>query len=1168
MPVVTEQPEPRALRVAQGWVALAALLVLGLWALPGGSAAHHLRGYLPLHTMLEFGSAVVAVMVFWVIWHGRAAERGAGMRWLSACLFTAALFDVSHALSYPGMPEYVTPSTPEKAIWFWLAGRLFTALGLLGCALLAPARPLPRLQRWLVLVLMAAVALAVHWAVIGHLERLPRTYVDGSGLTGAKVAIEWLIIGLMALAAWRLHARSRAPGGVEQGATWLFAAAGIAALAEWCFTRYGAVTDLFNLLGHVLKLASYLLIYRAVFLASVRLPLQRLGEIADALDTAANPICVADAQGRLRWANPAFLQATGYAAHELQQLQLQELSVPVQHGTRNVELKGAVWRGRVHSLRKDGSLFVDDRTVTPMHNDYGMVTGYVSVGDDVTERMRMEEALREQAERLRALIEAAPDAIVVVGPRGMVELVNPQFDALLGYRPEEVLGRHVSMLVGAEAGRHGPRVLLRRLCGGRRRLPGAGRDLVVRRKDGSTVHVDVNVGKLRLRDGLRLVCFVRDVTERIRAAEALAERELRYRALMETAADGMWVADMQGRLLSVNDAYAKVSGYSRDELLCMRIADLQADETPQETARRIERIRLSGRETFETRHRAKDGRVWPAEITATYWPMGNGLMFVFARDITARQQALQALRASEQRFQLAMRGANDGLWDYDLATGRLYLSPGWKAMLGYADHELPSRRASFRRQLCDSDRRRVLARMFDLVREAGAERLELEFSMRHRAGREVHVLSRMFLARDEHGRPTRLVGTHQDLTERRREQQEREALQRQLMQAQKMDALGQLTGGIAHDFNNMLAGVMGCASLALDRHVPEPGGKLERYLREIVRVSERGRELVARMLAYSRMDSGMPARPRDLAPRVREIAQVLRPALPAGIELALDLQTDTPPAALSDAELHQVLMNLVINARDAIGEHGRVEVSLRGASGDGMPCASCQQPLQGAFVCLAVRDDGSGMAPAVLARVFEPFFTTKDVGRGTGLGLPMVQGIAHKAGGHIRVHSAPGRGTCIELLLPAGPPGDEEPLVPAVQPPAAQRQGVCIWVIDDEPAVSLYLGDLFEQHGYAVRAFEDPQQALQAYEAEPQAPDAVVTDQTMPRLSGDALARAMLQRRPALPVILCTGYNDRIDEPRALAMGIRAYFRKPFDAARLLQAVADFTAAGRDVRKA
>ncbi len=398
--------------------------------------------------------------------------------------------------------------------------------------------------------------------------------------------------------------------------------------------------------------------------------------------------------------------------------------------------------------------------------------------------------------------------------------------------------------------------------------------------------------------------------------------------------------------------------------------------------------------------------------------------------------------------------------------------------------------------------------------------------------------------RSTDGEISHFIIIQQDVTERQRAAREREDLQRQLQQAHKMEALGQLAGGIAHDFNNILGAIIGYTDLALERFAPDGQGKLGEYLNQVYRAAIRARDLIAQMLAYSR-SSGRSSQVVRVESVVKEVIKMLRSAMPATMEFHTEFAIEVPMVRIDPVQLHQMVMNLCINARDAMEGHGQLQVRVERAQGLQAVCASCHHQMEGDFVELKVCDSGAGIEQDVLPRIFEPFFTTKAVGSGTGMGLSVVHGILHEHGGHVLVETTPGHGTCFRLLLPGLSAAVMEESCPEYANQVLRRGHGRVLVVDDEVRLVNYYAELLESQGYQVTGFTDAGEALLHFREAPEEVDLVITDQTMPEMTGMRLAEALLQIRPELPVILCTGYSDEIDARSAKALRVAEYFQKP-----------------------
>lgn len=396
------------------------------------------------------------------------------------------------------------------------------------------------------------------------------------------------------------------------------------------------------------------------------------------------------------------------------------------------------------------------------------------------------------------------------------------------------------------------------------------------------------------------------------------------------------------------------------------------------------------------------------------------------------------------------------------------------------------------------------------------------------------------------------VGVLEDITEEREREAKYERLRLQIQQAQKMEAVGQLAGGIAHDFNNILASVIGFGTLARERFAREGDGKLAEYLNAVVTAGERGRDLVAKMLSFSRATPSGQAQALEPVAVAREVAHLLSTIIPSSMHFDLDVHEPVPLVSIDAVDIHQVLVNLVVNARDAVSSHGHISIVIDGKAARHGHCAACQAPINGEYVAITVRDDGCGMDERTVARIFDPFYTTKDVGKGTGMGLSVVHGIMHRAGGHVMVNSTPGAGTeFVMLLQPAS--GTTGSVSKEVRP-AVSVAGLRVLVVDDEPLVRNFVGELLQGEGARPTLAADGSEALAMFAAAPADFDVVFTDQTMPGLTGLELTAALRETRADVPVVLCSGYSDRATLDVARAGGV-IFLGKPAEPQAILDAL-------------
>lgn len=516
------------------------------------------------------------------------------------------------------------------------------------------------------------------------------------------------------------------------------------------------------------------------------------------------------------------------------------------------------------------------------------------------------------------------------------------------------------------------------------------------------------------------------------------------------------------------------------------------------------------------------------------------------------------LRQSEMRYQILVEQSSDAILLFDpesLALEEVNLR--FCQMLGYTYEQSRQLLLTDIIALPKSEIHSIIQR----VLEHGDSGLK-EQVFRTRDGSLIDV--EVSKSAVQVGLKKKIITTVRNISQRKRAEAERAQMERQLQQSQKMEALGQLTGGIAHDFNNILAVMLGYSNLALNRYATDKNNALGQYLREIINAGERARDLVASMLTYSRRELNQAATAMIPAPLVKEAVKMLAATIPSGIKLQDQIDADVPAIRISPGELHQIVMNLVINARDAMAEHGHLNIRLSAfaeTSGFCKSCktaksnALCQGEIRGQYVSLSVNDTGCGISQDNFKLIFDPFFTTKEVGKSTGLGLSVVQGIVRRAGGCIVVDSHIGIGTTVPVLFPVANASIGMPSAAVALSSAPGGNGARILVVDDEPALAHYLVDLLEGENYAIDVYTDSVKALNYFRDNQQSIDAVITDQTMPNKSGIEIAGVMLALRPELPIFLCSGYSDKIDEAGARSFGIRRFFYKPVKASELLAAL-------------
>ena len=519
-----------------------------------------------------------------------------------------------------------------------------------------------------------------------------------------------------------------------------------------------------------------------------------------------------------------------------------------------------------------------------------------------------------------------------------------------------------------------------------------------------------------------------------------------------------------------------------------------------------------------------------------------------------RKQAEDALKKSEARYAATLSVLETGLWDWHIPSGQATFSAVYYRILGYENGEFPATYDLWLNLVHPDDMRSFeqrLRRRFELGKGFA---FDLRMKMKSGDWKWVSLRGRT-IEKDEKGRALQVVGTLTDITERKMAEKERKAMQAQLQQAQKMETIGTLAGGIAHDFNNILAAILGYAEMA--RENSQAGSIAAKDIDQVIKASHRAKELVKQILAFSRQDETerIPLQPSLL---IKEASKMLRSSLPATIDINLNIGQDSGFVMADPTQIHQILMNLCTNSYHAMEEAGgTLSIALKRESPIWDDLVSAPHLQSGNFLRLSISDTGTGIAPEIQEKIFEPYFTTKPIGKGTGMGLSIIHGIVKSYGGLVSCYSQPGKGTCFHVYLPAI---EEAAMSEKNQDGRIQIGNEHILFVDDENIIADMGKSMLESLGYQVTTRTNSLEALTTFQNQPEDFDLVITDQTMPDMTGGDLARHMLKVRAGIPIILCTGYSSQISEEKARSYGIRGFALKPLtkkDLANLIRKILD-----------
>lgn len=747
----------------------------------------------------------------------------------------------------------------------------------------------------------------------------------------------------------------------------------------------------------------------------------------------------------------------------------------------------------------------------------------IGICRDCTHERQMEQALRLSERRFRRTFQDAAIGIAVTGIDGRFLEANAAFCHMLGYSIGELRGLD-QWTVTDEQDRGRDSMALHELLAGSRNSFDT--DKRYRGKSGALVWCRASVSVVRdeQRRNVSVVHVAQDITAEHEGRLALQATEARLDFALKAAGVGYWDRDLAAGTAWRSPRHDACFGYA-EPLAQWSYQTFLAHVHPDDRDH-VDRMYRQASRQRTTDHANEFRVVWPDG--STHWLMSVGRFSYDADnmprrvagivfDIGDRKRAEQGARESAERFRILADATHDAVWDWDLAHERVWWSEGFADLFGYVVAEIGSSPDVWRDGIHPDDRQRVIDSI-DAFLAGSDDRWQGRYSFRRADGSYAQVSDQARVLRDAQGRAVRMVGGMVDVSERL-------ALEERLRQAQRLEAVGQFTGGMAHDFNNLLTVVLGNIEVLHDR-LTDPA---DRELTEMVaNAAQRGADLTHRMLAFARKQ---PLDPQavDIHAFIDGMRHVLQRAVGDGI--SVEIKGGGPPlvALVDPAQLESAMLNLGLNARDAMAGCGRLSVASTDVELDATYCALQADLQPGSYVQIAVSDTGCGIAAEHMERIFEPFFTTKETGKGTGLGLAMIWGFAKQSGGHVLAVSEPGYGTTIKLLLP---PAN---YLPAVSEPESdtvlERGGEHLLLVDDDELVRQYAAGQLRDLGYTVHVAGDARHALEMLEMDG-AIDLLLTDVVMPGMNGRELARAACQMRPGLKVLYCTGSSEPAATPR------------------------------------
>lgn len=743
--------------------------------------------------------------------------------------------------------------------------------------------------------------------------------------------------------------------------------------------------------------------------------------------------------------------------------------------------------------------------------------------------------LAESHRLLTSVLDSTQDAIIGKTLDGTITTWNQGAQGIYGYTEDEIVGKSIYSLAPEERAAEMTEILHKIKQG----ESITQYESVQRTKDGRLLNVFLTVSPIRNREGqIVAACTVaRDITAQRQAEQGLRSSEQQYRLLFQSHPLPMWVFDRSTmQFLAVNEAAIRHYGYSRDEFLNMTILDIRPVEDVPALLKTLRDPTMGLGKTALSRHRKKDGSLIDVEVTSHSLAFqGRKAELVLANDVTERRQSEERLRQSEERFSKAFRASPLAITISTMAEGRYVdVNPAFLQLVGYSRDELIGRTAEELHIWVEQQDLQIMVQGLTDRSPVGGVTTRL----RTKSGDT--RLTRVSADYIELEGASCVLAITRDMSEEKR-------LENQLRQAQKMEAVGRLAGGIAHDFNNILGVIIGYSELAQEEL--DSASSARDHVAQIRDAGQRAASLTSQLLAFSRQQILQP-RVLNLNAVVNNLLPMLRRMIAENIELIFQPYPQLGSVKADQGQIEQVLMNLAVNARDAMPGGGKLVFETANTELDESYAKDHVPVRPGSYVLLSVADTGSGMDASTASRIFEPFFTTKELGKGTGLGLSIVYGVVKQSGGYIWVYSEPGKGTAFKIYLPR-----VDEVAEILEPGGAQilkttGSETILLVEDDEPLRKL-TRSLLEANGYKVLEAENGPRAILIAEQSTTI-DLLLTDVVMPGTSGSELTAKVKLSHPDLKVLFISGYSGELIAHHGVLEKGTNLLQKPFTRSSLL----------------